>query len=82
MASAQDHSRLPVENPPAMRVYSEDGHMRSLDEIEADVIRLAMERYGGRMTEVARRLQIGRSTLYRKVAELEIEALSPADPRN
>jgi DNA-binding NtrC family response regulator len=65
-----------------MRVYSEDGHMRSLDEIEADVIRLAMERYGGRMTEVARRLQIGRSTLYRKVAELEIEALSPADPRN
>jgi len=75
MASAQDHSRVPVEKPEtlAMRAYSEDGHMRPLNEIEADVIRLAMERYGGRMTEVARRLQIGRSTLYRKVAELEIE---------
>jgi DNA-binding NtrC family response regulator len=34
------------------------------------------------MTEVARRLQIGRSALYRKVAELEIDALSPADSRN
>jgi DNA-binding NtrC family response regulator len=44
-ASAQDRSRLPVEKPetPATRVYSEDGHMRSLEEIEADVIRLAKE---------------------------------------
>jgi DNA-binding NtrC family response regulator len=43
-----------------------------LEEIEADVIRLAIGHYRGRMTEVARRLGIGRSTLYRKLAELGI----------
>ncbi|MFM2099839.1 MAG: hypothetical protein RLZZ366_1378 [Pseudomonadota bacterium] len=53
-------------------LYLADGHMRALDAIEADVIRLAIGHYRGRMTEVARRLGIGRSTLYRKLAELGI----------
>jgi DNA-binding NtrC family response regulator len=53
-------------------LYLADGHMRTLDAIEADVIRLAIGHYRGRMTEVARRLGIGRSTLYRKLAELGI----------
>ena len=53
-------------------LFEADGHMRSLEEIEADVIRLAIGHYRGRMTEVARRLGIGRSTLYRKLAELGI----------
>jgi DNA-binding NtrC family response regulator len=53
-------------------LYSSDGNMRTLDEIESDVIRLAIGHYRGRMTEVARRLGIGRSTLYRKLAELGI----------
>ncbi len=53
-------------------LYLPDGHMRALDAIEADVIRLAIGHYRGRMTEVARRLGIGRSTLYRKLAELGI----------
>jgi DNA-binding NtrC family response regulator len=53
-------------------LYGDDGNMRSLDEIEADVIRLAIGHYRGRMTEVARRLGIGRSTLYRKLGELGI----------
>jgi DNA-binding NtrC family response regulator len=47
--------------------------MRTLDEIEADVIRLAIGHYRGRMTEVARRLGIGRSTLYRKLGEIGID---------
>jgi DNA-binding NtrC family response regulator len=42
-------------------------------EIEADLIRLAIGHYRGKMTEVARRLGIGRSTLYRKLAELGID---------
>ena len=54
-------------------LYEEDGNLRPLEEIEADVIRLAIGHYSGRMTEVARRLGIGRSTLYRKLAELGIE---------
>lgn len=54
-------------------LFSPDGHLRALEEIEADVIRLAIGHYRGRMTEVARRLGIGRSTLYRKLVELGID---------
>ena len=54
-------------------LFRPDGNLRALDEIEADVIRLAIGHYRGRMTEVARRLGIGRSTLYRKLSELGIE---------
>ncbi|MBY8820916.1 sigma-54-dependent transcriptional regulator [Sphingomonas colocasiae] len=53
-------------------LYRADGNLRPLEEIEADVIRLAIGHYRGRMTEVARRLGIGRSTLYRKLGELGI----------
>ena len=53
-------------------LYTDDGNLRPLDEIEADVIRLAIGHYRGRMTEVARRLGIGRSTLYRKLSDLGI----------
>jgi DNA-binding NtrC family response regulator len=59
-------------NDAGVTLYLPDGNMRSLGEIEADVIRLAIGHYRGRMTEVARRLGIGRSTLYRKLAELGI----------
>jgi DNA-binding NtrC family response regulator len=54
-------------------LYTRDGNLRPLEEIEADVIRLAIGHYRGRMTEVARRLGIGRSTLYRKLSELGID---------
>ncbi|MDQ2878580.1 MAG: sigma-54 dependent transcriptional regulator [Pseudomonadota bacterium] len=54
-------------------LFHADGNLRALDEIEADVIRLAIGHYHGRMTEVARRLGIGRSTLYRKLGELGID---------
>lgn len=53
-------------------LFEQSGHMRTLNDIEADVIRLAIGHYRGRMSEVARRLGIGRSTLYRKLAELGI----------
>lgn len=53
-------------------LYTSDGNLRPLEEIEADVIRLAIGYYRGRMTEVARRLGIGRSTLYRKLTDLGI----------
>ncbi len=54
-------------------LFRSDGHLRALEDIEADVIRLAIGHYRGRMTEVARRLGIGRSTLYRKLGELGID---------
>ncbi len=49
------------------------GDIRSLEAIEADMIRLALGRYRGHMTEVAKRLNIGRSTLYRKMQEYGLE---------
>jgi DNA-binding NtrC family response regulator len=49
-------------------------HVRPLRDVEADHIRAALVRYGGRMTETARRLGIGRSTLYRKIDELGLRA--------
>lgn len=61
------------ENGIGVTLYEANGHLRSLSDIEADVIRLAIGHYRGRMTEVARRLGIGRSTLYRKLAELGID---------
>ncbi len=54
-------------------LFAPDGNLRPLEDIEADVIRLAIGHYRGRMTEVARRLGIGRSTLYRKLSELGID---------
>jgi transcriptional regulator of acetoin/glycerol metabolism len=41
--------------------------------MEADMIRLALGHYRGHITEVARRLGIGRSTLYRKMREFGLE---------
>ena len=58
---------------PAVTLFTSDGHLRPLEEIEADIIRLAIGHYRGRMTEVARRLGIGRSTLYRKLGDLGID---------
>ncbi len=56
---------------------TDGGHIRRLDEVEADMIRLALHRYRGQMSEVARKLGIGRSTLYRKMRDLGLESKTP-----
>jgi DNA-binding NtrC family response regulator len=58
-----------------VRILDHRGHLRTLEEIERDLIQLAINIYSGHMTEVARRLGIGRSTLYRKVREQGLEEL-------
>lgn len=52
-----------------IRFLDREGHLRTLDEIERDLIEFAINNYDGHMSEIARRLGIGRSTLYRKVRE-------------
>ena len=65
----------PIESSQAgVVLFDAQGHLRSLEDLEADIIRFAIGHYRGRMTEVARRLGIGRSTLYRKLADLGLEA--------
>ena len=59
--------------PGDISALDESGNLKKLEDIEADMIRLAIEKYEGHMSEVARRLGIGRSTLYRKVRDLGIQ---------
>jgi len=54
----------------SLPLLGDDGEMRPLEELEAQAIRFAIAHYRGRMSEVARRLRIGRSTLYRKLENL------------
>ena len=73
--SSTDTLRLSEHSPTApaadepVHVLDREGHLRTLVEIERDLIEFAIENYSGHMSEVARRLGIGRSTLYRKVRE-------------
>ncbi|MBV9991691.1 MAG: sigma-54-dependent Fis family transcriptional regulator [Alphaproteobacteria bacterium] len=60
-------------SPYALSAVDATGHMRKLEDVESEMIRLAISRYDGHMSEVARRLGIGRSTLYRKLKELGLE---------
>jgi DNA-binding NtrC family response regulator len=56
--------------PDALPLLDAAGHVRPLEAIEAELIRFAIAHYRGQMSEVARRLRIGRSTLYRKLEGL------------
>jgi len=56
----------------SVQLVDRDGEMRPLTVLEEAAIRFAVDHYGGRMSEVARRLRIGRSTLYRKLKEYGI----------
>jgi DNA-binding NtrC family response regulator len=51
-----------------------EGEVRPLDDIESELIRYAVKHYRGQMSEVARRLRIGRSTLYRKLEALGLNS--------
>ncbi|MEM7463821.1 MAG: sigma-54 dependent transcriptional regulator, partial [Pseudomonadota bacterium] len=58
-------------------LVTEDGDVLPLDHMEAEIIRFAIRIYRGRMSEVARKLGIGRSTLYRKLKDYGIEDARP-----
>jgi len=62
----------------ALPLLDAAGAIRPLEELEAAIIRYAVAHYRGQMSEVARRLRIGRSTLYRK---LELLGLSGGECR-
>ena len=55
------------------QLLNEHGEIRKLESLEAEAIRFAIRHYQGRMSEVARRLGIGRSTLYRKLREYDLD---------
>ena len=59
-------------DPHSMRLINDSGDVRMLEEIETEVIRFALSHYRGQMSQMARKLGIGRSTLYRKMKDIGI----------
>ena len=57
----------------SLRALDDRGDVRSHADVELEMIKFAIEHYSGQMSEVARRLGIGRSTLYRKLKEYGID---------
>ena len=60
-----------------LSVTDAGGQIRKFEELECEIIRMAISRYAGHMSEVARRLGIGRSTLYRKLKEYGLDPDAP-----
>lgn len=62
-------AEFPMPQGEVIPAFGEDGEIRELTDIEREVIQTAIDHYAGHMSEISRRLGIGRSTLYRKVNE-------------
>jgi DNA-binding NtrC family response regulator len=65
--------------PGTLALLDSHGDVRPLEELEFETIRFAIAHYRGQMSEVARRLRIGRSTLYRKLEHLGLDE-QPKEP--
>src|SRR5664279_1118809 len=77
MVSGNEIPIAPLHAAGSLTMLTRSGEMRPLEEMETEIIRFAISHYRGQMSEVARRLKIGRSTLYRKLDEAAAD--DPAD---
>jgi DNA-binding NtrC family response regulator len=69
MVSGNEIPIAPLASAGNLALLTSTGEVRPLEEMENEIIRFAISHYRGQMSEVARRLKIGRSTLYRKLDE-------------
>ncbi len=69
MVSGNEIPIAPLPSAGTLAMLTHTGEIRPLEELESEIIRFAISHYRGQMSEVARRLKIGRSTLYRKLDE-------------
>jgi DNA-binding NtrC family response regulator len=69
----------PASPAAALALLTAEGEVRPIEDIETEVIRFAITHYRGQMSEVARRLRIGRSTLYRKLETMDGKQAEPAE---
>ena len=69
--ASQDESSMLVnyKTNESLNLIGKDGHIKPIYDLEKMIIEFALSYYEGKMSEVARRLGIGRSTLYRKIGE-------------
>ncbi|MGJ4952213.1 sigma-54-dependent transcriptional regulator [Bradyrhizobium sp. HKCCYLS20291] len=70
----------PLPSHGSLPLLTAGGEVRPLEELEHEIIRFAIAHYRGQMSEVARRLKIGRSTLYRKLDEANGETPTTESP--
>jgi DNA-binding NtrC family response regulator len=77
MAAHREFVRVEVRDPNVLRLLDDLGQVRKLDDLEAEVIRFAQTHYRSQMSEMARRLGIGRSTLYRKMKDFGLDDGEP-----
>jgi len=84
MVSGTEIPIAPLPSAGTLAMLTSSGEMRPLEEMEGEIIRFAIAHYRGQMSEVARRLKIGRSTLYRKLDEAaaDDQAAGGADETN
>ncbi len=68
-AAPREIVRVEVRDPNVLKLFDDNGNVRNINSAEAELIRFALAHYRGQMSEVARRLGIGRSTLYRKMKD-------------
>jgi DNA-binding NtrC family response regulator len=69
MVAGNEIPIAPLSSAGTLAMLTSLGEVRPLEEMESEIIRFAISHYRGQMSEVARRLKIGRSTLYRKLDE-------------
>ncbi|MFK4510140.1 sigma-54-dependent transcriptional regulator [Bradyrhizobium daqingense] len=69
LVSSNEIPIAPLASAASLSMLTANGDVRPLEEMENEIIRFAISHYRGQMSEVARRLRIGRSTLYRKLDE-------------
>jgi DNA-binding NtrC family response regulator len=80
MVSGNEIPIAPVSAAGSLAMLTSNGEVRPLEEMETEIIRFAISHYRGQMSEVARRLKIGRSTLYRKLDEATGDRVTGSDP--
>ncbi|MBV6657647.1 MAG: sigma-54-dependent Fis family transcriptional regulator, partial [Devosiaceae bacterium] len=71
---------LPMSDYGMVDLTDGKGQPRRLAALEEQAIRFAVGHLGGHMSDVARCLGIGRSTLYRKLSDYQIDPASPNAP--
>lgn len=54
-------------NSELVDIFDDEGLCKTIDTIEEEIIRRLVDIYNGNLSEVAKRLDIGRSTIYRKL---------------
>jgi DNA-binding NtrC family response regulator len=77
--SAGDPAASRITDAPDNAIASTNpaGEVRKLADVEEELIRFALKFYRGQMSQVARKLGIGRSTLYRKLKDYGIDPDNP-----